>query len=247
MGWRNSLPDIRDKKLSLKLAEPDLPSSSEMVALIDWIYDQGQESSCTCNCGGSLFRYIEKHDNLKMIAPSRNFLYWNVRVLEGVASKDAGAQVRTVLKSLANTGVCSEDVWDYNNNTLFNQPPTSAYNLAEHNKVKVYMAVEHSHTALRSCIAEGYPFIFGFSVYRSFESDIVARTGWVPMPSDSEDMVGGHAVMAVGYDDVHRYYKVMNSWGPHWGDKGYFYLPYDYMESEDLVDDIWTARSVDQT
>jgi C1A family cysteine protease len=246
LGWKNSLPDFRDYKLPIKLSEPNIPGLQDLSSAIDWLYDQGRENSCTCNCGASLFRFIERKDKQNIIAPSRSFLYYNVRELEGDAKKDSGAEVRTVLKSLANTGVCSEDTWSYSAKNIFTPPSSGAYALAVHNKLNVYMAIEQNHTALRACLAEGYPFIFGFSLYSSFESDEVARTGMMPMPQDNEDLKGGHAVMAVGYDDHNQFYIVMNSWGPGWGDHGYFYMPYAYMENHDLADDFWTARSIIQ-
>ena len=97
---------------------------------------------------------------------------------------------------------------------------------------------------MRSCLSDGCPFIFGFSVYESFESDAVAATGIVPMPGKTETCLGGHAVMAVGYDDSKQWIIVRNSWGPDWGDKGYFYLPYAYITNNNLADDFWTIRLV---
>ena len=91
-----------------------------------------------------------------------------------------------------------------------------------------------------SCLAEGYPFVFGMSVYESFESAAVARTGVVPMPKKGERMVGGHAVMAVGYDQPKKRLLVRNSWGTDWGQKGYFVLPFAYLD--DRADDFWTIR-----
>jgi C1A family cysteine protease len=82
----------------------------------------------------------------------------------------------------------------------------------------------------------------GFSVYDSFESDEVAKTGIVPMPMKSESLLGGHATMAVGYDDKTQRFLVRNSWGESWGMKGYFTIPYAYLENRSLSDDLWTIR-----
>jgi C1A family cysteine protease len=95
---------------------------------------------------------------------------------------------------------------------------------------------------MKACLASGYPFIFGFTVYDSFESDAVAKTGIVPMPSKTELVLGGHAVMAVGYDDSKKWFIVRNSWGEDWGDKGYFYIPYDYLTNKNLASDFWTIK-----
>jgi len=95
---------------------------------------------------------------------------------------------------------------------------------------------------MRSCLAEGFPFVFGFSVYESFESDRVKSTGVVPMPKKGEKYLGGHAVMAVGYDQVRERFIVRNSWGARWGVDGYCYMPYAYLDNDDLATNFWTLR-----
>jgi len=96
------------------------------------------------------------------------------------------------------------------------------------------------------CLAEGYPFVFGFTVYESFESPAVAKTGVLDMPKPQEKTLGGHAVMAVGYDDKAKRFLVRNSWGSDWGLKGYFTIPYDYLDSRNLADDFWTIRAMEE-
>ena len=95
---------------------------------------------------------------------------------------------------------------------------------------------------MRACLAEGFPFVFGFTVYESFESQQVARTGIVSMPQRGERVVGGHAVVAVGYHDTEKRFIVRNSWGTGWGMKGYFTIPYDYLSNPNLAEDFWTVR-----
>lgn len=95
---------------------------------------------------------------------------------------------------------------------------------------------------MRACLADGYPLVFGFSVYEGFESQKVAKTGVVDMPKAGEKMLGGHAVLAVGYDDDAKRFTVRNSWGADWGKKGYFTMPYDYVADRNLSDDFWTIR-----
>jgi C1A family cysteine protease len=97
---------------------------------------------------------------------------------------------------------------------------------------------------MKGCLSSGYPFVFGFTVYESFESEDVARTGNVPMPGADERIVGGHAVLAVGYDDDESRFICRNSWGSDWGDAGYFYMPYAYLLDNNLSDDFWTIRLV---
>ena len=97
---------------------------------------------------------------------------------------------------------------------------------------------------MKGCLASGYPFVLGFTVYQSFESDTVAQTGHAPMPGPNEQTIGGHAVLAVGYDDSQNWFIIRNSWGTGWGMQGYFTLPYDYLTNDNLADDFWTIRLV---
>jgi C1A family cysteine protease len=95
---------------------------------------------------------------------------------------------------------------------------------------------------MKGCLAAGFPFVYGFTVYESFESAAVAKTGKVPMPKPGEKVLGGHAVLAVGYDDKQDRFLTRNSWGPSWGQKGYFTMPYAYLTEPNLSDDFWTIR-----
>jgi C1A family cysteine protease len=97
---------------------------------------------------------------------------------------------------------------------------------------------------MKGCLASGYPFVFGFTVYESFEGAVVRQTGHAPMPAPRERAIGGHAVMAVGYDDARQWFLVRNSWGPRWGMAGYFTLPYSYLIQAVLSKDFWTIRIV---
>ena len=107
------------------------------------------------------------------------------------------------------------------------------------------MSVTPNLFHLRSCLASGFPFVFGFSVYSSFMSDEVKQTGIMPMPEEDEDMLGGHAVMAAGYDNDTRMFLIRNSWGKKWGDNGYFWMPYDYVSKTNNCSDFWTIRLVE--
>ena len=98
---------------------------------------------------------------------------------------------------------------------------------------------------LKSCLASGYPFVFGFTVYESFESQAVAKTGVVPMPAHTEKVLGGHAVLSVGYDDASQRFIVMNSWSAAWGQKGFFTIPYAYLTDRGLASDFWTISTVE--
>ena len=121
------------------------------------------------------------------------------------------------------------------------KPDTTCYREARDHQLTAYARLE-TVEEMHACLADGFPFVFGFSVYESFESATVARTGVAPMPRRNEKLLGGHAVLAVGYDDARKRFLVRNSWGTGWGMKGYFTLPYDYLGDRNLSDDFWTIR-----
>jgi C1A family cysteine protease len=125
----------------------------------------------------------------------------------------------------------------------FQVPPQASYTEASNHKISTYQSLDGSNVqALKNCLAQGFPFVFGFTVFSSFESASVASNGIVPMPSSYEEEQGGHAVMCVGYDDAKQVFIVRNSWGPDWGDNGYFYLSYTYLTNPELANDFWTLR-----
>ena len=124
------------------------------------------------------------------------------------------------------------------------KPPTLVYKDAAQDKATHYLRLTQLANQLKGCLASGYPFVFGFTVYESFEGPDVAKTGKAPMPNPSEAVLGGHAVCAVGYDDAQQRFIVRNSWGPGWGMKGYFTMPYTYLLDPLLASDFWTIRMV---
>ncbi|MCX6280827.1 MAG: C1 family peptidase, partial [Bacteroidetes bacterium] len=126
------------------------------------------------------------------------------------------------------------------------KPEPGCYKKALDHQVLSYHRVPRILDQIRGCLAEGFPMIFGFTVYESFESAEVAGTGVVEMPAPGEHVMGGHAVLAVGYDDSNRRFLVRNSWSEQWGEKGYFTMPYEYLLNENLSDDFWTIRLVEE-
>lgn len=243
-GWRRDRFDPRD--LTYR------PRRKRTGALVDLrpfdppIYDQKNLGSCTGNAVGGVFHFDELKQKLAdAFMPSRLFIYYNERVLDGTApDDDAGSEIRTGIKTIAKQGVCSEALWPYVIRKFSVKPTDKCYAEALKHRAIKYMRVEQNLAALKACLAEGYPIVFGFNVFESFESEEVAKTGIVPMPAPNEKNVGGHAVVLVGYDDEKKWFIVRNSWGVGWGDKGYFYMPYDYITDNKLCDDFWTVRLV---
>ncbi len=150
-----------------------------------------------------------------------------------------------VLKTVHHDGVCPETAWPYNINAFAKKPLAVCYSGALKHQVLTYQRVTRSLSQFKGCLADGYPFVFGFTVYDSFEGTQVAKTGKLNMPKKTESVVGGHAVMAVGYNDTAKRFIIRNSWGPQWGLKGYFTMPYEYLLDGNLSDDFWTIRLVE--
>lgn len=247
-GWVPDLPDARDHLYSAPIAHlGPLPPKVDLRAKCPDVYNQGQLGSCTANAIGGAVQFDRMKQNLQPdFVPSRLFIYYNERVMENSVPIDAGAQIRDGIKSVATLGVCDEELWPYDIGKFADKPSDAAYQAALATRAASYCRVARSLNQMKGCIASGYPFVFGFSVYEAFEGDEVAETGTLNMPEASEQFLGGHAVLAVGYDDPEQRFIVRNSWGDAWGDKGYFTIPYAYLMEENLSDDFWTIRLIAQ-
>jgi C1A family cysteine protease len=244
-GWVADLPDHRDQLYSAPVtALQSLPASVDLSPQCPPVYDQGQLGSCTANSIGAAVQFEQMKQKIAAFMPARLFIYYNERAMEGTVDSDSGAQIRDGIKSVAKQGVCPETLWPYNIAKFKTKPPKNCYTEALKHRVVLYQRVTPILNQLRGCLASGYPFVFGFTVYESFESPAVAKSGHAPMPKPQEQSVGGHAVMGVGYDDSKQWFLVRNSWGPGWGLKGYFTLPYSYLTDSNLADDFWTVRLV---
>jgi C1A family cysteine protease len=243
-GWAPDLPDHRDHLYSAPqpvLAK--LPPKKDLRSGCPPVYDQGQLGSCTANAISGAIQFEQKKQAVAVFMPSRLFVYYNERDMEGTVNSDAGAQIRDGVKSIATLGVCPEPEWPYDINKFADKPTPACYTDATKCEAVGYQRLDSSNlNQLKGCIASGFPFVFGFTVYDAFESADVAKTGVLNMPGPKEKVVGGHAVMAVGYDDTAQRFTVRNSWGKDWGIKGYFTIPYSYLTTSDLADDFWTIR-----
>jgi C1A family cysteine protease len=244
-GWIRDLPDARDYVYAAPLMRfpKGLPASVDLRSACSPIYDQGQLGSCTGNGIAGAIEFDQKKQGTKQFTPSRLFIYYNERVMEGTVPQDAGAQVRDGIKSVATLGAPPETDWSYDIAKFAQKPPTKAYADAKKDLVLTYARVNQDPAQMQGCLADGYPFVFGFTVYESFEGQQIAQTGIMTMPASGEKVVGGHCVVAVGYDNSTRMFIIRNSWGTSWGLNGYFMMPYEYMLGR-LCSDFWTIRSV---
>lgn len=247
-GWRPDPPDHRDHMFATRIELSKLPPSVDLRSKCPVVYDQAALGSCTGNAlaGAHQFEQIKLRPGRDFI-PSRLFIYYNEREMEGTIQEDAGAIIRDGIKTLVWKGVCPETEWPYIENQFTTCPGDACYKHALDHQVTSYKRILQDLHQLKACLAEGYPFVFGFTVYASFESEEVARTGVMKMPEAGEENCGGHAVMCVGYDDnLHGgVFIVRNSWGSGWGDNGYFFMPYQYMTKPGLASDFWSIRMVE--
>jgi C1A family cysteine protease len=205
------------------------------------VENQKALGSCTGNALAGALEFLELRDKVPFVNLSRLFIYYNERVIEHTTKSDAGAQLRDGIKTLAKQGVCSEKKWPYVISKFAAKPSAACYQEASQHQITSYQRLQ-TLDEMRACLAEGFPFVFGFTVYESFESQEVAKSGVVSMPQAGERVVGGHAVLAAGYDDSQKRFIVRNSWGTDWGMQGYFTMPYDYLANRSLSDDMWTVR-----
>jgi C1A family cysteine protease len=247
-GWRPDLPDHRDHiYLANQRGSAQLPPIVDLRSSCPPVLDQGELGSCTAHALAQAHLYCQMreaggYDSL----PSRLWIYYQERAKEGTIESDSGAQIRDGIKVLAAMGAPPEDLWPYEPARFSQEPPQTAQEAASAHQVTSYSRVDQTLFHLRHCLSVGFPFVFGFTVYPSFETDAVAQTGIVPMPGKGESPLGGHAVMAAGYNDSKRHFLVMNSWGSSWGQGGFFELPYDYLLNPQLADDFWTIRIVEE-
>jgi len=238
-GWIPDTTDQRDYLYSAIAPKVKLPSSVDLRSECSQVENQGRLGSCTANALAGNLQFLEIINAQTYKDVSRLFIYYNERMVEGKINFDSGAMLRDGIKVLAKYGVCPESNWPYDITQFTRKPSVSCYKEGLKHRISSYHRLQTLNEML-NCLADGFPFVFGFAVYESFESLKVAQTGIVPMPKKSERVLGGHAVMAAGYDQKQKRFIVRNSWGPQWGQEGYFTMPYAYLAS--LADDFWTIR-----
>jgi len=209
------------------------------------IYYQGALNSCTANALAAAMWFDELKEGLRGVSsPSRLFIYYNERARLGRIGANIPVSLRDGYNAVENLGACPEAMWPYRVGAFARKPGVACYRAGRTRRVTTYHRIRRELGPLRACLAEGYPFTLAITVYQSFESAAVARTGRVPIPKHGEPVMGGHAMLAMGYDDRLAGFIVRNSFGADWGNAGHCLLPYDYVMRTDLAWDFWTARHV---
>lgn len=258
LGWRPDLPDVRDFHPEMlatnkKICKAALKQPTALPAKVDnrkWcspIVDQLNIGSCTGNAGCAMYEYMENKAHNKFIRMSRLFLY---KVTRNLAKEtgDVGAQIRTTMQAMATFGICPEEYWAYNPAKFDVEPTQFCYAFAQSYQALTYFRLDTPDCTkqellrrIKEYLSRGYAIEFGFSVYDSLWR---AAGGMIPFPTPSDRMQGGHAVLAVGYDDARRALLIKNSWGTQWGAGGYGWLPYAYV-LQNLADDFWALTAAE--
>src|SRR6202162_5274489 len=195
-GWIPDQPDQRDHMYAAPAQfMTALPNRTDLRRRCPAVYNQGALGSCTANAIGGAIEFDRIRQKLSDFVPSRLFIYYNERVIEGTVGLDSGAQLRDGIKSVASQGVCPELEWPYVIDNFTIKPSAKAYKDAKLDRAVSYQSLVQDMNQMKGCLASGYPFVFGFTWYQSFETETVKKTGHAPMPGWGERPIGGHAVM----------------------------------------------------
>jgi len=237
-GWHPDTKDHRD--FVSPPPAPRLPLAASLRSQCSPVVDQGGLGSCTANASCEAMSFLYRRAASDPLF-SRLFVYYYTRKLEGTQpTDDAGAQIRDVMKALALYGAPFETTWPYAEPKFSFEPSHDAFVEAAHHRLLFYYRCPDLLT-VKASIAQGFPVVVGFTVPANLDSAECARTGVVKYPAPSENFVGGHAVLAVAYDDAAGLVCFQNSWGSGWGDGGFGYLPFR-MFNDGFVQDCWTLR-----
>jgi len=250
-GWTKQELDFRDLKYSPPpYVVTALPSKISLEDKLGPCLDQGSIGSCGPHSADGCVMFEQGDQGMSVSSVSRLFIYYTTRMLMGTINQDSGVDNRSMLKAMARYGYCDESLWPYNVNKFREQPSQEAITAAVKNRITSYAAVAQTLDDMKGCLVAGAtghlggPFVFGFSVYESFESPEVERTGDAPMPQKNERLLGGHDVVVYGYDDSTQRFYFRNSWGKNWGNNGNGSLPYSFCTNPQLANDFWVLNSI---
>jgi len=255
-GWVRDIPDPRDFPLFPTAVAGELPPKVDLrPTTYPGVYDQLNEGSCTGNQVADMDRDVQMRQfgGVPQFNPSRRFLYDGAREYENSLESDSGCSIRSCMKVLVKQGVPTEEEWPYIPSTFARRPPPSVYASAIKNQALAYKSLASAKRTtaqrlaeMKRCLADGFTFVFGFTVFRNLEA--VGRDGIMGMPSADDlryGVLGAHATKAVAYTDHKEFFLLKNCWGPDWGYRGYFTMPYRYITDMDLAADFWSLRAIE--
>jgi len=239
--WVRDKVDTRDHPYQLtNKTQSNVVDLRQYCSLIE---NQGNLGSCTGNAIAGAIELLHKRQN-RTLDISRLFIYYYERLFIGTVNYDSGAYIRDGIKACYTYGAPTENLWPYNISKFRSVPSKEALIDAAKRKVTSYQRAADFNQVI-DAITSGYPVTVGFSVYSSFDTNIVARTGIMPYPdTKKEKLLGGHAVLLVGYNKNNNTFIARNSWGTGWGDRGYFYMPFQVIQNTSMSSDFWVIKSI---
>lgn len=239
--------DFRFSAIVQPFVRTKLPKKVDLRTKCPSVYNQLNLGSCTAHAGTAARTLLLGNKSLDL---SELYLYYMERFLEGTIEQDGGATMRSICKVLQKYGVCEERYMPYIPAQFAKAPTQEAHENAGDYKVTAYRSIA-SVQQIKECLAlRQQPVMIGMNIFESFET--IGTDGKLPLPVQGEQSLGGHAVLVVGYEDkttigslfckkTTGYLTVRNSWGPSWGDGGYFYMPYEYV-TKGYAWDFWTLE-----
>ena len=255
MGGRfgkGCIKDVEDKRdlpiLQLHqrmgvVVQPLLPTSIDLRDFCPPVYDQQSLGACTGFGISSGVEAMRQQAGLPYVQLSQEALYYLERQAEGDVGQDGGAQIRTGLSIALKSGIPPYSDYPYDPATFTTPPTPQALTDAQGYKIGGYFRLWTVRQFQRT-MAWKHFIVMGVDVFESFEGLKAEKTGVIPMPGPNEQLLGGHCILGVGYDDSKQVIIFRNSWSDQWGDKGYGYLPYEYLEKQSVaqgpyVSDMW--------
>jgi C1A family cysteine protease len=249
LGWSPDRPDHRDTHyrpdlLTLQAAAELTRVDLRERGLLGPVLNQLALGSCTANAISGAIQYQERKQQDKvLVTPSRLFIYWLERFVEGTVGSDSGAALRDGMKVVNTAGYPDESAWPYDISKFTERPPLGVFAAARKDRVLRYQRIQQDVTHMKAWLASGHSFVGGITVASSFPMQ--TGTGQVPLPNPWDSVEGGHALHWVGYDDAVQIgscsgaFIFQNSWDVVWGDAGFGYLPYQYLADPNLARDFW--------
>jgi C1A family cysteine protease len=229
-----------------RFSPKQLPSKVDLRPYLTQVEDQSAVGSCVANSLVGAYEYLAKRQLGDSGDVSRLFVYYFARVYDGSEGEDVGCTITNAIKVLEEYGSCTEETWPYDLDLVNETPDDDAVDEASNFLIEEANEINIDLYEMKHCLAEGFPFVFALKLFKTF--DHARKKGIVPIPKlnseEGRESHGNHAMLCVGYLDNHKLFIVRNSWGEDWGDKGYCYIPYEYMTNPELCWDCWAIRNV---
>lgn len=236
LGWIPDKPSSKDWPFSaMGLKQRSLPKQVSLRSYVNQVLNQKSTSSCAAHPFASTVDILESRAGIPYKPVSVLFMYFNARAFRGTPVKDEGSSIRLMAKGLDKFGVPDSEYWPFTTKkSLVNRRPGwNPYSKAFHRRNgKYHHILSYGNNRLddiMQALANGYPVVFGTQIANNFFDSYGARL--VDKPRSSDKLVGGHAMLIVGYKHQGQYvlFEVLNSWGSNWRENGFVWLTDEYI------------------